>query len=106
MGTGTALLISSIISAAGAVGGAVVEKKALEKSGKLADIRSAKELEAQKALASQVTAPITGVGGQVELQSLEAKEDEEIRSRSVRSRLKIARKGKAAGGIGTGLKVG
>lgn len=102
--TSTALLISAAVAAAGAVGTAHVTRETAKKAEKGAEKRSQEAMRLQEALASQATAPITTQESNVELQSVEAKEDEAIRSRSARSRLRVERGG--SGGVGTGLSVG
>ena len=106
MAEGTAFLVGSIISAAAAVGAAAVGKRTQKEATAKAEIRSRKEIEAAQALASKATAPVTKIGGNIELQSIEAEEDEAIRSRSARSRLRIQRQSGSSGSVGTGLKVG
>lgn len=103
--TSTALLISAAVTAASAVGGSYVERQTQKKTEKATKKRHVEQLALQKSLASQVTAGTTTKKANVELQSVEAAEDEAIRSRSKRSRLRVER-GKTGGGVGTGLSIG
>lgn len=103
--TSTALLISAAVTAASAVGTSYVSKEQNKKTESATEKRHAESLALQKSLASQVSAPTTKKEGKVDLQSVEAQEDEAIRSRSKRSRLKVERSS-GAGSVGTGLSVG
>lgn len=103
--TSTALLISAAVTAASSIGSAYIGKEQSKKVESATKKRHAEQLALQKSLASQVTAPTTKKTGKVELQSKESAEDEAIRSRSKRSRLRVQRQG-SGGSVGTGLSVG
>lgn len=103
--TSTALLISAAVTAASAVGTSYVQTETAKKTESATKKRHAESLALQKSLASQVSAPTTKKEGKVELMSEEAAEDEAIRSRSKRSRLRVDRQS-SGGSVGTGLSVG
>jgi len=103
MGAGTAFVVGSLISAAVSAGSAKVQHDDFKKSELTQADRLAQQLKQQRELASKATAPVTKTGGVIELKSSEASEDEELQSRSARSRLRVERSG---GSVGTGLTVG
>lgn len=102
--TATALLISSAVTAATAVGTSYVERQTTKKTEKAAERRHAENLKMQQQLASQATAPTTKKEANIELMSEEAKEDAAIRSRAKRNRLRVERSGRS-GSVGTGLSL-
>jgi hypothetical protein len=99
-----------LLGAALVLGGATAldQKRQQEKAQEQARAIAAAELEQQKKLASQATAPVIENEGVVELQSQASLEDDEILSRSKRNRLRIGRDAPKTSGksVGTGLSVG
>ena len=101
--TTLALVATAAVGAASVVS----QNKQAKEARKQAQRQAAAELAQREALASQAKAPIVKGEGIVELQSAEALEEEEIRLRSKRGRLRVGKSttpGLAA--VGTGLKVG
>lgn len=102
----TSLLLGAAL-AVGA-GSAVKASSDRRKAERTAEERARRAEELRKKMASRVTAPKVKEEAEVELQSGEAAEEEDIRRRSKKGRLKVARKsvGGLGTGTGTGLKVG
>ena len=86
---------------------AVSQNKQAKEARKQAQRQAAEELAQRKELASQAKAPVVKGEGVVELQSAESLEEEEIRLRSKRGRLRVGKSTSAGlASVGTGLKVG
>ena len=107
-----AKIAAYVVGAGTAVGAAVSSHQQQSDARKEADRRAQEELNLRKQLASQAKAPTVDREGDVELLSEEAAEDELIRRRAKKSRLRVQRSQALNVGtsgtpsVGTGLKVG
>ena len=104
--TGTAIAIMAAATVASAAGSAYVQQDTARDARKQQNRLQAEQLAAAEAAANKSKAPVINNSGDVELQSTEDMQDEAIRSRSKKNRLRVDKTGLSLGGSSSSSKTG